>query len=109
MRNTAANVNWPSQLWVAGFLISLLLLSGVPGEFLGSSPGALQLIRLTRLVEQRRAQADAIQNEIRRLEAESTLLQSNKAVQQREIRRILGYTAPDELIFDFTTQAEAGR
>jgi cell division protein FtsB len=37
------------------------------------------------------------------LQAEAELLEKNKLAQQREIRRVLGYVASDEIVFDFSS------
>jgi hypothetical protein len=40
------------------------------------------------------------------LKADADQLEHSKLVQQREIRRVLGYAADDEIIFDFSGTAE---
>lgn len=87
-------------LWGAVFGIWALLLSGTLASTVGS-PGALQLFRLTRLLESKRVQQAELEAAVERLETESARLEKSRAAQEREIRRVLGYTAPDELTFDF--------
>lgn len=93
---TTATKIWASIFGV--WSLWLLFLSG----FI-SSPGVLQLVRLQDLLASKNQQSEILREAIRKLEVDSTLLEKSKIVQQREIRRVLGYAAPDELIFDFST------
>ena len=86
--------------WQIFFGLWLALLSGGFTAWLGS-PGVLQLIRLTRLLESKRAVQTGPETQVEQLEADSTRLEQSRYGQEREIRKVLGYAAPDELIFDF--------
>jgi hypothetical protein len=47
-------------------------------------------------------QVDMAENQLIALQEDSSRLERNKLTQEREIRRVLGYAAPNELIFDFS-------
>ena len=79
----------------------MILLSGVLSSFLGS-PGIYQAIQLQEILNSKQSQFDHAENDLMSLQEDSVLLEKSKIMQQREIRRILGYAAPNELIFDFT-------
>lgn len=91
----------PGKLWAFLFALWGLFLSGVFASFVGS-PGVIQAVRLASLLNSKRVQVTQMQDELHLLESEASQLEHSKVAQQREIRRVLGYTAPDELIFDFT-------
>ncbi|HLD99989.1 MAG TPA: hypothetical protein VJB59_07015 [Bdellovibrionota bacterium] len=97
----------PGKLWLGIFGCWLLLLVGIPAQF--GSPGVMQLVRLRNLLDTRKNQAEDLRTLLRRLETESQQLEKSKVVQQREIRRVLGYAAPDEIIFDFTGDPQLDR
>ena len=108
----------PTRVWVALFACWGLFLSGalggvgllggsaaVSGSAFGSSfgpPGILQAIRLGSLLETKNRQIEQLHGEIAKLQNEATGLEKSRVLQQREIRKVLGYAAADELIFDFT-------
>lgn len=91
----------PVKIWIALFAVWVVFISGLIG-----SPGVLQAIRLQQLLESKQAQVTQIQSDIRRLQGDASQLEKSRVIQQREIRRVLGYAAQDEIIFDFgsTTQ-----
>jgi hypothetical protein len=91
----------PGRLWASVFGLWAILLSGVFATFVGS-PGVIQAIRLGSLLESKQLQVTQMQADLRKLQTEASLIERSRVAQQREIRRVLGYTAPDELIFDFT-------
>lgn len=91
----------PRPLWAAFFVVWLAFLSGAMAP-LGGGPGVLQAVRLRALHESKASQALELEHEIERLTAESERLEKSRVAQEREIRRVLGYAAPDEIIFDFT-------
>jgi cell division protein FtsB len=78
----------------------LIFLSGFLAPFVGS-PGIVQAIRLHGLLDAKQDQMQHIEDQIRQLEAEALRLEKSSVVQEREIRRVLGYAAGDEIIFDF--------
>ncbi len=90
----------PTQLWLVIFGLWVIFLSGA-FAFLGP-PGAIQAIRLTNLLDARQKQLLQAEANIMRLEGEISQLEKSPAAQTREIRRVLGYAGPDELIFDFS-------
>ncbi|MGK5083152.1 septum formation initiator family protein [Bdellovibrionota bacterium FG-1] len=92
----------PGKLWACLFGLWGIFLSGVGATFVGS-PGVIQSIRLQSLLKSKQAQVELVRQEIKRLQSEASLLEKSKVIQQREIRRVLGYAAPDEIIFDFST------
>lgn len=96
--------NWvnPKRFWTCVFALWGVLLSGVLAS-LGGGPGVLQGMRLNALLESKATQKSELETEIDRLNRDSDLLEKSKVAQEREIRRVLGYAAPDEIIFDFTT------
>jgi len=89
----------PTQLWLAIFAIWTISLSGLVGM-----PGVFQSLRLKSLLNSKETQINQIQGDVKRLQQEVLGLEKNKVIQKREIRRVLGYAAQDELIFDFTPQ-----
>jgi cell division protein FtsB len=87
--------------WIAGFALWLIFLSGVFSKFIGS-PGIIQAVRLQMLLHEKKSFVTQAESELSRLKIEAALLETHAATQEREIRKTLGYTAPDELVFDFT-------
>lgn len=91
----------PHRFWLGVFGFWLILLSGVLTPWTGG-PGLLQWRRLETLLSQRQAQLQDLERQVLALSAEQVLLQRSTAAQQREIRRVLGYVRPDEMVFDFS-------
>jgi cell division protein FtsB len=94
----------PLQLWSCAFALWGLFLSGVFANLVGS-PGVIQAVRLKNLLEAKQTQITQVQEELQRLELQIVQLEQSKVTQQLEIRRVLGYAAADEIIFDFTRPA----
>jgi cell division protein FtsB len=90
-----------SSVWVLVFALWSLFLSGAMASFVGS-PGVLQLVRLKSLLATKHATLAQIQDDLKRLQSDAVLLEKSRPLQQREIRRVLGYAAEGELIFDFS-------
>jgi hypothetical protein len=44
-----------------------------------------------------------LQQELQKLQLDAKELESNRTAQLREIRRVLGYAATDEMVFDFSS------
>jgi cell division protein FtsB len=88
------------QRWFIFFGLWLLLLSGLLANFVGS-PGATQAIRLNNLLTAKRQQVASAQEELQKLQKEATRLEVSRVAQEKEIRKVLGYAASDEIIFDF--------
>jgi hypothetical protein len=78
------------------------LLSGVLANCVGS-PGILQAVRLRNYLGTKKDQLVVIQEEVKKLHLESLQLEHSRIAQEREVRRVLGYAASDEIIFDFNT------
>jgi cell division protein FtsB len=90
-----------SRLWLGLFAIWGLMLTGVLASFVGS-PGVIQLVRLKNLLDAKQTRLTQIQSEIDQLESERASLEKSHVAQQREIRKVLGYAAQDEIIFEFS-------
>ncbi len=88
------------KVWLCLFVIWFLLLSGVLSFLLGT-PGIIQLVRLKNMHSLKEKQAQDLRETIESLEAERLRLEKNTAAQEQEVRRVLGYLAKDEIIFDF--------
>jgi hypothetical protein len=88
------------QRWLILFALWSLLLTGVFSNFIGS-PGIIQAQRLSNLLSLKMNHLNQTRDELQKLQSESQLLETNRFTQEKEIRRVLGYAAPDELIFDF--------
>ena len=94
---------WLNRAWLLLFAVWGVLLSGLLGSTptIGT-PGGVQALRLHTLHQARQKQLLSLQTEIARLREDSDRLERSRVTQQREIRRTLGYAAPDEIIFDFS-------
>jgi cell division protein FtsB len=93
----------PNQLWLGLFALWLIFLSGLLSPLL-KTPGILQALRLNSILDAKQEQINRSENELLALQNDAELLEKNHIVQQREIRKVLGYAAPDELIFDFSSE-----
>ncbi len=97
------NVEWtPTRVWIGIFGFWLFLLTGVTHQMGAGSPGLFQYGQLSALLDQRHAEATETDLEIAKLEAESDSLAKSRVVQEREIRKTMGYVAENEMIFDFS-------
>ena len=99
----AKNLN-PHRLWLGLFGVWAFILTGALSGIVGS-PGVIQAIRLENLLHSKSARLDTLQTQLNGTSGPGRGLEKSAAVQQREIRRVLGYAAPDELIFDFGSGA----
>lgn len=97
----------PNRVWFAVFGFWLFMLSGITQHAGLGSPGMLQYLRLNALLEDRHAQAAEIDAEIVRLDEESVSLEKSRTVQEREIRKTMGYVGENEMIFDFSLSSSA--
>jgi uncharacterized protein YlxW (UPF0749 family) len=92
-------------IWGAGIAVWLILLSGVASSSVGiGPPGAIQHQRLRNLLGSTQAELARLQSEIEQLHTDASHLEQSRSVQQREIRKSLGYAASDEIIFDFSAR-----
>ncbi len=89
------------RVWIAVFGIWLVLLSGILNRWT-SSPGMLQWWSISRLASARHETVAQIETRIMELSSEQTRLEKSPVAQRREIRRVLGYLASDEILFDFS-------
>ena len=93
----------PKRLWQFLFAVWWVFISGaVHTLFRVGPPGVLQAVRLQMLLTERQQESGRIRGEIDRISTEIQRLENNRVALEREIRRVLGYAAPDELIFDFS-------
>ena len=90
-----------SKLWLWIFAVWFTFLSGVFSQFVGT-PGVLQALRLNTLLQDKQSAITQLESQVHKLQVEGTLVEKSRSVQEREIRRVLGYAAADEIIFDFT-------
>lgn len=91
----------PAKIWTLIFALWVVFLSGAFASVVGS-PGVIQARGLRNLLSAKQLQVTQLEKEIEQLESERKLLEKSSIAQEREIRRVLGYAAPDELIFDFS-------
>ncbi len=91
------------RLWVVLFFLWIIFLSGVIKTWVGT-PGVYQAIGLRMLLDQKVNEREQLEKSLASRLKEITDLEKNRLVQEREIRRVLGYTAPGELVFDFPTK-----
>ena len=89
-------------MWLGLFAIWAVILSGIPAGVFGG-PGLLQWMQLRSLKESKAQSVSQLELDVSRVASEIALLDKNRAVQRREIRRILGYTGRDEIVFDFSS------
>ncbi len=94
----------PHPLWAGLFALWAIFLTGGLAPWL-QSPGVIQLLRLKHLADEKKTQTTQAENELIRLQEQSVGLEKSHVAQQREIRRVLGYIAPGEIVFDFTSTA----
>lgn len=93
------SANWK---WLLLFGCWSLFLTGFFANFVGS-PGILQAVRLDNLLQTKREQLSQLEQELKRLRQEVVQLETNRFAQEKEVRRVLGYAANNELIFDFSS------
>ena len=94
-----------NHVWFFLFTIWFLLLSGILSGVVGS-PGIIQLLRLKHMHSLKEKQAEDLRQTISQLEAERLRLEKNTVAQEQEVRRVLGYLAQDEIIFDFSASEQ---
>lgn len=101
MNRTAPRIS-VNQVWIIIFVVWSAFLTGGLAGFVGS-PGILQAVRLKSLLKAKNEKVIQSRIELAKIQLEIIDLETNPAAQVREIRKTLGYAAPDELIFDFTS------
>ena len=87
--------------WLVIFALWLAFLSGTFVRFIGS-PGILQAVRLNSLLDSKTKLLSQVQEDSEKLKLEAGLLEKSRSEQRREIRKVLGYAAHDEIVFDFS-------
>lgn len=92
-------VKW---VWVLVLFLWALFISGTFSDFT-RSPGVIQSASLHSLLRSRMLELSALEGKIAKLDSERQSLEENSVVQEREVRKVLGYVAPNELIFEFVT------
>ena len=101
-------IEWtPNRAWIAIFGVWLFMLSGITHHFGVGSPGVIQYLRLNSLLLDRQAQVAETDLEVARLDEESVSLEKSRTVQEREIRKTMGYVGENEMIFDFSLSSSA--
>lgn len=98
----------PTQRWVHGAWMIvfggwIIVLTGGLSPFFSQNPGVLQANRLTALKQEKVKLLQNLESEIHGMKQELELIQSNRWFQEREVRRVLGFAAPNEIVFDFNT------
>jgi len=88
-------------VWVGVLAFWMMFLTGVLNDVTGS-PGALQALRLRHMLASKNGELTDLEQQILKLDSERHRLEDSSAHQEREIRRVLGYAAPGEIIFDFS-------
>jgi len=79
----------------------VFLLSGFVTHLTGS-PGIWQAHQLNLLLTEQRQKLQDVETESVRLDALITNMNTNMEFQEREVRRVLGYVASNEIVFDFS-------
>lgn len=97
----------PGRLWIFVFAVWGVILTGVLAGFFGP-PGIIQAMRLRSLLAQKIEKTAMIEAGIARLDSEIKRLEKSTAAQEREVRRVLGYVASDEIVFDFAEAVPSG-
>src|SRR4051794_1816502 len=105
MRRLWGTLFSPTRCWLVLFILWSVILSGATADFV-DSPGIAQALRLTSLLEMKKTELSKLRSQIQKLQFETAQLESNKYAQEREIRKVLGYAAQGDLIFDFNTAGQ---
>ena len=96
------------RVWIGLFALWALVLTGVFSQFT-STPGVWQAWQLERMVDNREEQLAQLEARTQQLERDRKLLETSPVAQEREARRVLGYVAPDELVFDLKPTQIVGK
>lgn len=97
----------PNRVWIGIFAFWFFLLTGVTYEMGAGSPGLLQFSRLNDLLKDRQSQLSDSDTELEKIEIEAVALEKSRVIQEREIRKTMGYVGENELIFDFSLAQSA--
>ena len=82
------------------------ILTGVFADFVGT-PGLVQWKKLNQLYDLKRTELNALEADLQHLQTEISRIEKDPDTQKKEIRRILGYVAADELVFEFEPEQVA--
>lgn len=96
--NHQKNIN---RAWIVFFGIWFLLLTGTLDTWF-ENPGIKQWHLLKEGVQKKRQEIVEVESDSELLKETAKQLQSNPAAQEREIRRVLGYLGPNEVVFEFS-------
>lgn len=88
------------KFWIGCFVIWLVLLTGIFERWFGS-PGLRQYLQVESLLTDSRQQSTDLEFEIARLKEIQPQLETNAMAQEREIRKVLGFLGPGEVVFEF--------
>jgi cell division protein FtsB len=94
-------------VWIAVFAFWLFMLSGITRHFGVGSPGLFQYLEMNALLDERQSESAGLDADIARLEKNSAALEKSPAVQEREIRKTMGYVGENEMIFDFSRSSSS--
>ncbi|MCM0605676.1 MAG: septum formation initiator family protein [Xanthomonadaceae bacterium] len=94
-----------NKVWMVVFGLWILILTGIFTPFT-DTPGLTQWMRLRSLLNQKRQKIAELDGRHEYLSLEVERLEKSAAHQEREIRKVLGYVAPGELIFDFSQNTQ---
>jgi len=94
-------------VWLGFFAVWLFILSGLEitqrkkFDHTQTRPGVIQALQLKSLLKQREEKLTALEANIDELSRDRDLFLSDPTVQEHEIRKTLGYTRKNEIVFDF--------
>jgi len=90
------------HFWLGFFFLWMIFTSGFLYSYT-HSPGLLQSWQLRSLLSEKKTELVETENKVVKLKKQAEAFKTNSYVQELTIRRVLGYTAPNEIIFDFTS------
>jgi len=89
-----------ARLWLLLFVSWGIFLTGVAERF-GGPQGIAQYLQIKALADQRAEELSRLEDELERVETEAGKLERSRTAQVREIRRVLGYAGPDDLVIEW--------
>lgn len=91
------------RVWIGFFGLWFILLTGALNQWTGG-PGLIQWWRISNLAQARQEAIVRLETRILELSTEQVRLEKSPVAQRREIRKVLGYLASDEILFDFSAE-----
>jgi len=91
------------RIWIGFFGLWLTLLTGALTPWTGG-PGLIQWWQISELAQSRQETIVQLETRILELSTEQVRLEKSPVAQRREIRKVLGYLAADEILFDFSAE-----